>query len=228
MVPVLGARFPSRWTDFPLDSISSWSWKKKSIARQKTSGVGHAVLLVDLSSKQKVVTRPNKKRSLLWLTRPTVFWSADRTLFSDFASDTFCRRSVRGQLRRRSRSWEASGESTSKNQAKGRLLCRDPSAHRDVRRYNSIDATRFLSAAANRASFSLLATCCFNFETWHVGLFLFFWPIRSRPANQLFLVYGDASCCQLPRGQEAFLQRTSSARGRGCRVALGVAGCAWR
>ena len=45
-------------------------------------------------------------------------------------------------------------------------------------------------------------------------------------ANQLFLIYGDASgrICQLPRGQEAFLQRTSSARGRGChvlRVALG-------
>ena len=47
-------------------------------------------------------------------------------------------------------------------------------------------------------------------------------------AHQLFLVcvYGYASgrICQLPRGQEAFLQGTSSARGRGChvlRVALG-------
>ena len=35
--------------------------------------------------------------------------------------------------------------------------------------------------------------------------FLFCWPIRSRPANQLFLVYGDASCsvCQpSPRGPD--------------------------
>ena len=46
--------------------------------------------------------------------------------------------------------------------------------------------------------------------------FIFFWPIRSRPANQLFLVYGDASgsICQLLRGQKALLQRTSSARTR--------------
>ena len=29
----------------------------------------------------------------------------------------------------------------------------------------SIDATRFLSAAANRASYLRLATSCFNFET---------------------------------------------------------------
>ena len=69
----------------------------------------------------------------------------------------------------------------------------------------SIDETRFLLPAANRASFSLLATCCSNFET-DMLVFFVFWPIRSRPANQLFLVYGDASgsICQLPRGQKAF------------------------
>ena len=40
----------------------------------------------------------------------------------------------------------------------------------------SIDACamRFLSAAANRASYSLLATCCFNFETDISVFFLFF------------------------------------------------------
>ena len=68
-----------------------------------------------------------------------------------------------------------------------RLLCRDPGAHRDVRRYS----------------------------------LFFFWLIHSRPANQQFLVYGDASCSQLPRRQEAFLQRTSSSRGRGCHIAHG-------
>ena len=124
---------------------------------------------------------PNKKRSLLRLTRPTVFWSADRTLFFDFASDTFWRRSVRGQLRRQSWSRERSRRVKIK-QREGdldcwpRLLSRDPGTRRDVRRY-SIDATRFLSptaAAANRASFSLLATCCFNFETDMYGFHSFF------------------------------------------------------
>ena len=73
----------------------------------------------------------------------------------------------------------------------------------------SIDATRFLSAATNRASYSLLVTSCFNFETDILVFFLFFWLIRSRPANQLFLVYGEAngSICQVPRGQEAFFCR---------------------
>ena len=81
---------------------------------------------------------------------------------------------------------------------------RDPGAHGDVRRY-SIDATRFLSAAANRASFRFFETCCFNFET-DMSVFLIFWPIHFLPANQLFLVYGDASgsICQLPRGQKPF------------------------
>ena len=73
----------------------------------------------------------------------------------------------------------------------------------------SINATRFLSAAANRASYSLLATSCFNFETdISVRSFFFncFWLIRFRPAIQLFLVYGEAngSICQVPRGQEAY------------------------
>ena len=38
----------------------------------------------------------------------------------------------------------------------------------------SIDATRFLSAAANRASYSLLVTSCFNFETDKLAFFYFF------------------------------------------------------
>ena len=123
-------------------------------------------------------------------------------------------------------------KSTSKNQAKGRrswLLTRslscNPGTRRDVRRY-SIDGARFLSAAAHRAPFSLLATCCFNFETDMSVFFIFLADSFLPSANKLFLVYGDASgrICQLPRGQEALLQRTSSARGRGChvlRVALG-------
>ena len=98
-----------------------------------------------------------------------MFWSAGWTLFFDFASDSFWRRSVRGQLHRRSQSRERS-RGVKIKQREGdldcwpRLLSRDPGARRDVRCY-SIEATRFLSAAANRASFSLLATCCFNFET---------------------------------------------------------------
>ena len=121
-----------------------------------------------------------------------MFWSADWTLFFDFASDSFWRRSVRGQWRRRSQSRERSRLVKNK-QREGdldcwlRLLSRDPGAPRDVRRY-SIDAPRFLLAAANRASISLLATCCFNFETNIIRS-----SFRSRPANQLFLVHGDAS-----------------------------------
>ena len=36
--------------------------------------------------------------------------------------------------------------------------------------------------------------------------FIIFWPIRSRPANQLFFVYGDASdsICQLPHAKKPF------------------------
>ena len=54
--------------------------------------------------------------------------------------------------------------------------------------------------------------------------FSFFWSIRSRPADQLFLVYGDASgsikiLSTSPR-RSSLLQRTSSARGRGCHIAL--------
>ena len=92
----------------------------------------------------------------------------------------------------------------------------------------AFDALRFLSAAANRASCSLLVACCFNFETDVPISFLFFLVIRPHPSNQLVLVHGDAcgSICQLSRGQEAILQRTSSAYTRGCdisvlRVALG-------
>ena len=99
------------------------------------------------------------------------------TLFFDFASDSFWRRSVRGQLRRRSQSRERSRWVKIK-QTEGdldcwpRLFSRDPGAHRDGRCY-SIEATWFLSASANRASFSLLATWCFDFET-DMSVFIFF------------------------------------------------------
>ena len=179
---------------------------------------------------QKFLARPNKKRSLLRLTRPTVCWSADRTLFFDFASDTFWRRTVRGQLRRRSQSRERSRRVKIK-QREGdldcwpRLLSRDPGARRYVRRY-SIDGTRFLSAATHRASFSLLATCCFNFETDMSVFFIFLADSFLPSANQLFLVYGDASgrVCQLPRGQEVFAENVFSTWTGMPRVA----GCAWR
>ena len=144
--------------------------------------------------------RPNKKRSLLRLTRPTVVWSADRTLFSDFASDTFWRRSVRGQLRRRSRSREASGKSTSKiKQRQGdldcwpRLLCRDPGAHGDVRR-DSIDATWFLSAAANRASFSLLAILLLQLRNLTCR---WFFTILADSLSPSYLAVSRQRWCQL-------------------------------
>ena len=120
-------------------------------------------------------------------------------------------------------------KSTSKNQAKGRrswlltqALSRDPGARRDVRRY-SIDGARFLSAATHRASFSLLTTCCVNFET-DMSVFFIFLAIRSCPAliscfsstamrvaeyvnfpadkkpfcrGRLLHVDGDATCCGL-------------------------------
>ena len=90
-----------------------------------------------------------------------------------------------GQLRRQSQSRERSRRAKIK-QREGdldcwpRLLSRDPDLRRDVRHY-SIDGTRFLLATAHRASFLLLATCCFNFET-DMSVFFIFLPIRSCPA----------------------------------------------
>ena len=78
-------------------------------------------------------------------------------------------------LRRRSRSQERSRKVKIKKR-KGdldcwpRLLSHDPGARRDVRHY-SIDTMQFLSSAANRASFSLLAT--FNFKTDKPVFFIF-------------------------------------------------------
>ena len=158
--------------------------------------------------------RPNKKRSLLRLTRPTVFWSADRTLFFRLRVRYFL-----VPLR----AWPvASSIATAREKSKGKKQAkglgkeiltvtqafepRSRCVKRCATQY-SIDATRFLSAAANRASYSLLATACFNFETdISAFFFLIFWLIRSRPANQLFLVYDEAngSICQVPCGQEAF------------------------
>ena len=51
-------------TDLFLPGLTNWRWRCTSKRLE--------VLLI----------RPNKKRSLRRLTRPTVFWSADRTLFS--------------------------------------------------------------------------------------------------------------------------------------------------
>ena len=60
--------------------------------------------------------------------------------------------------------------------------------------------------------------------------FFIFWPIRSRPANQLFFVYGDASdsICQLPHVKKPLCRGRLLHRGRGCHIALDVAGRAWR
>ena len=65
----------------------------------------------------------------------------------------------------------------------------------------SIDAT---SVGCSKSCI-IFAFCDFLLQR-HIGLFLFFWLIHSRPANQLFLVYGEAngSICQVSRGQEAF------------------------
>ena len=73
---------------------------------------------------------------------------------------------------------------------------------------------RFLRLAASTSKLT-----CRSFSFFLADSFL-------PSANQLFLVYGDASgrICLLPRGQEAFLQRMSSPRERGghvLRVALG-------
>ena len=162
---------------------------------------------------RKNFIRPNKKRSLLRLTRPTVFWSADRTLFFDFASDTFWRRSVRGQLRCRSRPQERSRKVKIKQSALGRrswlwprLLSRDPGAWRDVPRSSRSMQRDFcrLQQIVHHIRFLRLpaSTSKLTYRS-----FLFFWLIRSRPANQLFLVNGEANgsiICQVPRGQEAF------------------------
>ena len=137
-------------------------------------------LLTDIGRRCEKSLRPNKERSLLRLTRPTVFWSADRTLFPTSHPILFAAAPCMAScVVDRDRERPQGSQQVKIKQRKGdldcwpRLLCRDPGAHRDVRRH-SIDTTRFLSAAANCASFSLLATCCFNSETWHVGLFFYF------------------------------------------------------
>ena len=66
-----------------------------------------------------------------------------------------------------------------------------------MRRY-SIDGTQFLSAATHRASFSLVATCCFNFET-DMSVFFIFWPIRSCPA-----LISCFSCAAMPVAESVY------------------------
>ena len=66
-----------------------------------------------------------------------------------------------------------------------------------------------------------------------ISVFYIFWPIRSCPANQLFLVCGDASgsICQLPRRQKAFFAEEVFCTWTMMPLwhfAIGVAGCAWR
>ena len=173
------------------------------------------------------ILRPNKKRSLLRLTRPTVFWSADRTLFFDFASDTFWRRSVRGQLRRRSQSRERSRRVKIKQregdldcwprlwaaiQARVEMCAATRSTERDFCRLQHIvHHFRFLRLAASTSKLTRRS-------------FSSFWPIRSCPAliscfsstampeaesvnfpadkkpfcrGRLLHVDGDATCCGL-------------------------------
>ena len=156
---------------------------------------------------------PNKKRSLLRLTRPTVFWSADRTLFFDFASDTFWRRSVRGQLRRRSRSRERSRKVKIKQRAYGRrswLLTQafEPRSRCVKRCATLLNRCNAISVGCSKSciTFAFFLRLPASTSKLTYRSFLFFWPIRSRPANQLFLVYGEASgsICQVPCGQEPF------------------------
>ena len=138
---------------------------------------------------QKVLLRPNKKK-VSASTNPT-----DRVLkrrpdtFFRLRVRYFWRRSVRGQLRRRSQSRERSRRV---NQAKGRrswLLTqafepRYPGARRDVRRY-SIDATWFLSAAGCSTSWIIqvrFLRLAASTSKLTCGFISFFWPIRSCPA----------------------------------------------
>ena len=177
--------------------------------------------------------RPNKKRSLLRQTRPIVFWSADWTLFFDFASDTFWRRSVRGQLRRRLWSRERSRWVKIK-QRKGDLDCWQRLWAGIQARLKKCDATR-----STQRNFCRLQQIVHHFRFLRLAAstskltrrsFSFFWPICSRPANQLFLVTAMPVTVSVnfPAYKKPFLQRGSSARGRGCHIALSVAGCSWR
>ena len=87
-----------------------------------------------------------------------------------------------------------------------RLLSRHPGARGDVRHY-SIDATRFLSAAANRASFDV-ATCDLLLQrrNWHVGLLHFFGRFVLPQLISCFSSTAmSMAVCQLPRGQELSL-----------------------
>ena len=217
-------------------SLSCYVKKKKE---KKRRNFETAAVKICFSAKKKNAKAKQKRVSAS--TNPT-----DRVLKR--RPDTFFRLCVRYFLAPL-RAWPAASsiaiareKSTSTSEVKikqragglgcwPRLLSCDPGACGDVRS-NSIDGTHFLSAAHQIVQyfrFLRLAASTSKLTYWS---FLFFWPIRFRPANQLFriLVYGDASgsICQLPRGQDSFLQRTASAGGRGCHIALGVAGCAWR
>ena len=86
-----------------------------------------------------------------------------------------------------------------------RILSGDPGAWRDVRR--RLDRCNSISVGCSKSCI-MFASCDFllQLRNWHIGLFLFLWLLRSRPANQPFVVFGEAngSICQVHRGQEAF------------------------
>ena len=104
-----------------------------------------------------------------------MFWNADRTLFFDFASDTFCLPSVRGQLRCRSwsRDWRSRRVKIKQRAREGYLGCW-PRLSRS-RCATPLDQRNAISVACYKsciifASWDLLL----QLRNWHVGLFHFF------------------------------------------------------
>ena len=105
-------------------------------------------------------------------------------------------------------------KSTSKNQAKGRrswLLTQafEPRSRRTERRATLLDRDRRTTISVGCSKSCINFTSCdllLQLRNWHVGLHFLGGRFCSRPANQLFLIYGDASgsISQLPSGQEAF------------------------
>ena len=129
--------------------------------------------------------RPNKKRSLLRLTRPTVFWSADWTLFFDFASDSFWRRSVRGQLHHRPQSREKSRRVKIK-QREGDLDCW-------LRLRVAIQA--HVETCDRRTTISVgCSKSCINFASCDLLLQLWNWHVRLHFLGVDFVLAQLISC----------------------------------
>ena len=166
--------------------------------------------------------------------------------FFDFASDTLWRRSVRGSA------WpvasliatareKSNGKKSSKGPREGDLDC-DPGfwAVIQVREEMCdavLDRCKAISVGCSKSFiYSLLATSCFNFETDMSVLFYFFgWFVLaqliscfSSTGRPMAADEKQLSSSRAPRTRSLFLQRKSSARERGCHLALSVAGCAWR